>query len=486
MTNALNALELSPMSVTSKALSENFSLEEKARRQEATSNKDFYYGKQENDVVLANDDVEPMTMNLTRPIMTKRSNMLYSRPLKREFIGPSESGRFLEQVYKDNSIDALLLKVDLMAELTGSCLLHPLNDDAYKSKVRLVPYDASQFSAAGNDDDPSTADAITLLRIVDRVVDNNALGVRSSPQVERVIQQQVWTTTTVIYTSGATAGPEAIQNSVVHNLGFLPFVNFMGEEVHDQYIGFPNATNVVKMNRNINQMLTHLSYLIKMEAHTPIVAAGWQPGDSITWHAGRMIAAPSGAQVYSVGTSPHIVEALAAIQYLEDRLYATSSVPKISVEGGGGGDGGMFRDSGKSLLIQWFPLLQVFQEKAVRYARYELQLANMILQLNGMPLLEDVQVEFPEDGILPFSPEDENLERDLNLNLTSVIDEILKRNPQLDPNEALLQLKENQRINKENKPDEPNPALGGAKPDTTESPTSRPDTSSPGTGKGAK
>lgn len=480
MYNALNALDLAPMSVTSKALSENFSLEEKARREEAARNKDFYYGKQANDVSLANEDVEPMIMNLTRPIMTKRTNMLYSRPLKREFIGPQESANYLEQIYKDNSIDALLQKVDLMAELTGSCLLHPLQDDSLKGTVRLVPYDASQFSAAGNDADPSTADAITLLRIVDRLVDNNAIKQTGSPQVERVIQQQIWTTTTVTYTSGQTTGPESIQSVIQHDLGYLPFVNFSGEEVHDQYIGFPNASNVVNMNKNINQLLTHMAYIAKMEAHTPVVAAGWQPGDSITWHAGRMIAAPSGAQVYSVDMNPKIQELLGVIQYLEDRLYATSSVPKISVEGGDGIAG----DSGRSLLVQWFPLLQVFQEKAVRYARYELQLANMILQLADMPLLEDVQVEFPEDGILPFSPEDETLERDLRLNLTSVLDEILKRNPQLDEKDALLQLKENRKINEENTPNVPDPTLNPAKPNTTESPTSKPDTTSPGTNQG--
>lgn len=443
MYSPVSALDTAPVSLTQKALNQNFNLEEKQRREIAVKNKDYYYGKQEQDLILANEDVDPLTMNLVRPIMTKRTNMLYSRPLKRNFTGPAVSVALLEQIYKDNSIDALLQKADLMAELTGSCLIHPLYDETLKGKYRLVLYDASEFSAAGNDNDPTTADAVSLLRIVDHVVDNQAFGPNGSlPQTERVVEQQVWTTESVSFFTGPSAAPVQ-QTSMTHNLGFLPFVNFKGEEVHNQYIGYPQASPVVNMNRQINQMLTHLAYMVKMQSFTPIAISGYKNGESITWNPGHILSLPSEGAATALSINPKINEVLVTLQWLEDRLYVTSSVPKISVEGGEGAT------SGRELMIRWFPLMQVFQEKTVRYERYELQLANLILAMNKMPMIDDVMIDWPEETIMPFNPEDENLERNLRLNLTSVVEELMRRNPQLDEDEATITIAKNTKLNQE-------------------------------------
>ena len=48
-----------PDSMTQRALSHNFSLEEKSRREQMILNKDFYYGKQEQQLSLVNEDVDP-------------------------------------------------------------------------------------------------------------------------------------------------------------------------------------------------------------------------------------------------------------------------------------------------------------------------------------------------------------------------------------------------------------------------------------------
>lgn len=439
MPNNLSAFDTAPVSITQKALSQNFNLEEKERREEADRNKDFYYGKQEQDIVLMNDDVEPIVLNITKPIMQKRCNMLYSRPLVREFNGPTASVTYLEKCYKENHIDALLLKVDLLAELTGSALIHPVIDDAMPNGIRLVIYDATQFSTLGADNDPSTADAISLIRIVDRLVDGPAIGTdgRAQPQVERALEQQVWTTEVVSYYDGST-----LVASEVNPLGYLPFVNFKGEEVHDQYIGFPTANIVRNLNRQINQLLTHLGYTVKMQAGTPIVFSGFKSGETVVIHPGRAVNIPEGASANVLDLDPKIEETLKVIEFLEDRLYTTSSVPKISVEGGEG-------ESGRELMVRWFPLLQVFQEKTVRYNRYELQLANMILAIAGKEPIEDVNIKWPEESILPLSPDDDNLERDIKLSIKSPVDEIMRRNPHMDEHEAEVEWRVNKEMNSE-------------------------------------
>jgi len=418
-----------PINMTQRAFSETFNLEEKERKESAEKNKEYYYGKQENDVVLMNEDVNPVSMNITKPILTKRCSMLYARPLVREWEGSSASVNFIEQVYKDNRIDSLLGKVDLFSELTGSVLLHPTLDDELPSGIRLVMYDGTEFSAVGNDNDPNTADAISLARIVTRLVDGAPVTSdgRRQPQIEKTILQQVWTADSVTLYEG-----QNMIRSESNDLGFLPFVNFQGEEVHNSYIGFPMATVVRKLNSHINQLLTHIGYTIKMQSGTPIVFSGFKSGETVVVHPGRAINVPEGASADVLNLDPEILASLEFIKYLEDRLYTTSSVPRISVEGGEG-------NSGRELMVRWFPLWKVFQEKSNRFALYEMQLANMILNIAGLEPVEDLKVYWPEESILPFSSEEENLERDIALNIKSPIDEIMRRDPHMSEEDAQVE-----------------------------------------------
>lgn len=433
----LSGFDSVPQALTQRALAHNFNLEEKARREEAVLNKDFYYGKQEQTLNLMNDDVEPMVMNITKPIMSKRASMLYSRPLIREFMGPAASISFLEKVYHENSIDTVFKKADLLSELTGSALLHPASDDSFETGLRLVVYDATQFSAVGQDEDPTTADSISLIRIVDRIVAGAADFSRggNDPQIERVLQQQIWTPNSVTVYDG-----DAIVSSEPNELGFLPFVNIMGEEVPDQYIGYPPATLVRKANHHINTLLTHLGFMIKMQSGTPIVFSGFKSGESVIVHPGRAINIPADTAASVLNLSPKINETLTTIEFLEDRLYTCSSVPRISVEGGEG-------TSGRELMVRWFPLLQVFHEKTVRFRRYELEVANMILSIAGYEPIEDIHINWPEESVLPLSAEEEELERDVTLGIRSPIDEIMRRNPEMDEAEATIEWMTNMQLN---------------------------------------
>lgn len=437
MPTNFSAWDSMPITTTQRAFSETYNLEEKERKEAAELNKNYYYGKQENDVVLMNDDVNPITMNITKPIMTKRCSLLYARPLVREFDGPTQSINYLEQVYKDNKIDSLLGKVDLYSELTGSVLIHPTIDENLPGKIRLVLYDASEFSSAGNDDDPNTADAIALTKIISRLVDGSPITSdgRKQPQIEKTILQQIWTNDSVtIY-----EGNNAIA-SQPNELGFLPFVNFQGEEVHNQYVGYPIATIVRKLNSHINQLLTHLGYTIKMQSGTPIVFSGFKSGETVVVHPGRAVNIPEGASANVLQLNPKLQESLEFVKYLEDRLYTTSSVPKITVEGGEG-------ESGRELMVRWFPLLKVFQEKSNRYGIYEMQLANMILTIAGLPLINDLKINWPEESILPLSTQDDNLERDIKLNIKSPIDEIMRRDPHMSELDAQAEYLTNQQQN---------------------------------------
>jgi hypothetical protein len=273
---------------------------------------------------------------------------------------------------------------------------------------------------------PNTADAIALTRIISRLVDGAPVTSdgRKQPQIEKTILQQIWTNESVTMYEGQTS-----VLSETNELGFLPFVNFQGEEVHNAYIGYPIATVVRKLNSHINQLLTHIGYTIKMQSGTPIVFSGFKSGETVVVHPGRAVNIPEGASANVLKLDPKIAESLEFIKYLEDRLYTTSSVPRISVEGGEG-------QSGRELMVRWFPLWKVFQEKSNRYQIYEMQLANMILTIGGYQPINDLKIHWPEESVLPLSAADDNLERDIRLNIVSPIDEIMRRDPHMSEIEA--------------------------------------------------
>jgi hypothetical protein len=73
----------------------------------------------------------------------------------------------------------------------------------------------------------------------------------------------------------------------------------------------------------------------------------------------------------------------------------------------------------------------VFQEKSNRYQIYEMQLANMILTIAGYEPINDLKINWAQESILPLSMADDNLERDIKLNIVSPIDEIMRRDPHM-------------------------------------------------------
>jgi len=437
--NIFNAYLTTPASITQKALQAAVDIEERSRKEQAQLNKDFYYGKQEQTLVMMNEDVDPLIINLTKPIMDKRCRLLYSRPLHRTFNGPAESVAHVEAVYADNAIDSLLQQADLLSELTGSVLIHPYIDETAESGYRLRIYDATQFSAVGNDGDPNTADAISLVRVVDRVTDGSRLGQDGSIKSERILAQQIWTREAVVFYEG-----NLLKGSTENPLGFLPFVNIHGEAVHDEFIGYAPAVNVRKLNNQINQLMTHLAFTIKMQAGTPIAFSGYKSGESVTLHPGRAINLPAGATASVLNLDPKINETLDAVKYLEDRLFATSNVPKITIEGG---DGDKTHISGAQLMVRWYPLITVFNQKAVNFRRYELALANLICAVAGLPMIDSVEIDYPEETVTPSISDPAQLEQDLRFGLTNAIDELQKRNPLYTDMEAEVEWRTNMELN---------------------------------------
>lgn len=428
MSNTLT--DTTPLAITQKALSFNFSEEEKSRRSGAILNKDFYYGKQEQALQLVNEDEDPFIVNLTKPIIKKRTSLLYSKPLVREFEGPTESINYLEETYRSNKIDSFLLAVDLQAELTGSAIVMPQLLDDGSTKLRL--YDASEVSVVPVDGDPNEAAAITISSLIDRLLPSSR---DSNPQAQRILRSQIWTKNAVTVYDG-----QHLVSSSTNDLGYLPFVNFKSEPVHGQYLGHAQATIVRKLNAHVNQLLTHLGFMIKFQAGSPIALEGYQSGEGITVHPGRALSLPNGASASVLNMDPKIQDTLATIQYLEEKIFETASVPKISVVGGEG-------QSGRELLVRWFPLLKVFEEKAVRFQDHELELANMILLGAGLAPVASLVINWPDEDLLPLSASDDTLERDIKLSLKTPMDELMRRDPLLEESEAEALVRSNNDFN---------------------------------------
>lgn len=428
-----------PVSITTRAVSHNFSNEEKARREEALKNKDFYYDKGDKYIDPVTPDVNVATVNLVRVITKKRTSLLYSQNLVREYDGPDVSIKWLEDFYKYMSIDKFLYAVDTMAELTGTGLVHVVTDANNPYGIKLRVFDGSEISVLSNPDDPNLADAISVIRLYDKYVSRSG-----EHQVERVLEQQVWTPDAVTtYMSGASGSSKPTMTGTVSiDLPVMPFVPFKGEDVEGQYIGHSAATSWRKLNDTYNNLLTHLGFMVKMESATPVAIKGFESGEGLQIHPGRALTLPIGAEAEVLNFNPKVADTLETVKYIEDKIYETSSVPKVTIIGGQA-------SSGRELMIQWFPLLQVFKDKSVRYQRYELDMANTLLTLVGLPLIDDVKIYYPEESVLPLSTEEENLERDINLNLKTSIDELMRRNPSLSEQDAEAEIRANKMFNQD-------------------------------------
>lgn len=425
--------DVTPASVITIASVFNFSNEEKKRREDMILNKDFFYDRHLRHVDLINTDVDPVQVNITAPIVKKKVSLLYSRPLIREFDGPSGSVSKLEEIYKDIRIDRFLRNVDLLAELTGTSLIFVGIDEG---KIVLKLYDASEFSVVESEDDYTIPDAISIISRVMRISGND-----KNPSVELHLKTEIWTEKFI-----TTYIDDARTGSVSNEFDFLPFVPFLGEAVWGQYLGHAPATSVAQLNKTYNQQLTNLGYAIKMQSATPIVITGFESGEGFQVNAGKAISLPMGATATTLNLNPKITDALEVVNMLEEKTFETSSIPKVSVVGDAQAE------SARELMVKWEPLLQVFKDKALRYETYELNLANMILKVLGMETIKDINVSYPEEGILPVSSETEELKQEIALGLTTPVDELLKRDPSLSEEDAEAQIRANIDFNEQIKP----------------------------------
>jgi hypothetical protein len=425
---------------TTQALLNAFSKEETERRDASRKNKDFFYDRQEAYVDRFTIEAIPVIIPITRPIIKKRTSLLYKQKLVREITGPSESINFLEDLYTEQDIDNIMLQADLLADLTGTVLLSLVTDESKESKFRITLWDGSSISALTAFDNNSELDALSLVKRIDRM-SKGSKG--DQVQVESVIYQQIWTKEIISTYVGTTN-----KTTEANELGFIPFAVIKGEEVANQFYGFSPANSVVSMNQAINQSISDLAYTIKLQGASPIALIGFQGGESLIVQPGKAINLPAGADAKVLSLDPHITETLDTIKFIEQKIYETSSVPEVSIVGNEG-------ISGRELLIRWYPLVQVYEEKSIRFQKYELDVANTFLKIAGLPPVESVNVKYDSDSILPLDPEDENVERDIRLGLVTAAEILQKRNPELTEDEAIDKINSNLEITKNTGSEEP-------------------------------
>ena len=207
----------------------------------------------------------------------------------------------------------------------------------------------------------------------------------------------------------------------------------------DYFIPFIQVT--VNFNSIINIGLTHIGYMIKMQAGSPIALEGFERGEGLVVHPGQAINLPIGAKATVLDLNPKIEASLAYINHIEDKLYETSGIPKVSIVGDAESK------SGKELIIKWSPLVDVFKDKSNRYEKYELDLANKILEINDLPLIDEVKVYYPKESLLPLSDDLADITLKLKLGLITPIDVLIQENPTLTEAEAEALILENLEFN---------------------------------------
>lgn len=74
-------------------------------------------------------------------------------------------------------------------------------------------------------------------------------------------------------------------------------------------------------------------------------------------------------------------------------------------------------------------------------------MANMLCAVAGLPPIESIHIEYPEEAVIPASSDVQELEQDLRLGLTTPVDEIQKNNPLYTDVQATEKWEHNMQIN---------------------------------------
>ena len=268
---------------------------------------------------------------------------------------------------------------------------------------------------------------------------------------------QVWTEKAVyeLDQNGALVGGEDPKE---HYCDKVPVCLFR-EPTHDllSQFGTVTASDIVYANENLNILLSDLARIVSHQSFSLLVTTNID-GEIETGPGARIDATQTDPERPVTAEYKHpdakIREIQEIVTHRIEQMIQIGRIPKAVVMPD------KTAESGVHLMIQWFPIQKAFEEAKATYTDNERRLAEttaLVLsrwrtksETADVPDV-DFEIDFDDTRVIPTDPTDlrEQETHDLQHQMITPVDMMIRRNPDLNEEEAKAKYLENKALNEE-------------------------------------
>jgi hypothetical protein len=369
-------------------ITRGFLQNEKTRLDDAAKNVDFFNGDFDRYPVRAPGsayDTQRLarhTRFMNRVVHVLTANLYKDGPA-RNLPEHAEASQWLEAVYRDNAVDALLQDADRYAAVGDVCALQVQGTEDPDRPIDIQLWDAHEFCVWLDPDNPRRPLAVAT---IDRW--DNKTRLRLWTALECV------TYTTEKLLPGQTAAGRAFQEvgRELNTYDVLPFA-FVHWEFPSRYFWTPGpGSNLRDANDYINFFLTEhgdsIRYMLRPVLLGHGVAPGWRPPSPI--HPGDFWDIPADADAGDNGPEPRVEHLQPDVSFVEAGWYDLQAYIDHSLEMAGVPPGTirmkLDAQSGVALVAEQIPLILWAQGRRRPFGYYEADLAKVVLQVGAQHL----------------------------------------------------------------------------------------------------
>lgn len=394
------------------------------------------------------------TSKLLRKVIRKLAEHLYSPGPTRQLKAPASVQSWLDQVYEANHINAVMQVADRKANLNAACAIQVVCTGQPDKPVALRVWGAHEFVPFFAPYDPTTPWAVVTIH---REQKHERKGVSERLRFEAWSRDEYrqyvtgWQekppTYSALFGRQSSFMPQMYSTQdgtdQVNPYGCLPFAFVHDELPVTQFweggIGTPLRECNEELDREISQIAQHVKDCIDPDRFLRNVSPAWRrekrPG---AWQRlepdVKALQPESGIQPEAFFAQPTVnTEAgWADVRQYADSLLEEMDVPLTAVR-----DGNPVEMSGVALQTKLRPLLERVRQRQLPFARYEQDLARVILTAAGNyykigPLLDASDAEltlvWPEPTFGDPSPERDGADDwELSHGIKSLVDVVAER-----------------------------------------------------------
>jgi len=321
------------------------------------------------------EEGEPqVTLNYVKAFINKSISFMWGKGFDwvlpddtREVVGP-----ILKQFWKDNEKELWSWECAQTGGVTGDCWVKITWEDPNKlnglekGRVRFINLNSAHCFPIFDEHDKSVMREFRIIYEYD-APDRTK---NKDYQPKRIKYMEIITNEYFEIHDG-----DKPPKKIMHNLGFLPVVHIKNIPVAGAFYGLSDAGDLITINKEMNEKITNISDIINYhQAPVTLIfgarASNLEKGANKVWSG-----LPKDGRVENLNMSTDLSGSQQYLEFIKKTMHEVGSIP----EGTLGEEQAISNTSGVALQIQYQPLIEMKQIKAITYG-------NAISAINVMGL----------------------------------------------------------------------------------------------------